>query len=190
MITLIVVNLKARLQPMHRHNLEDGFEEFCQENNIPLEIVGGGTQISDNGEPLECDIEIGGTENHQLTSDDVTIVRDFFSSTFAPNGSKLQILHEGQEKAETIDIGNLEGLSLIMNGTELPDEVYEQNDINHVVEKCEELMAGIGEFHSYCETQDTMLYFYGESFEKMKQAILPFTADYPLCQKSKIEQIA
>ena len=34
------------------------------------------------------------------------------------------------------------------------------------------------------------LYFYGSSFAEMKQRIEPFIATYPLCQKSRIEQIA
>ncbi len=39
MIDLIVVNLKARLQPMHRHDLEDVFLETCQEKKTPLDVV-------------------------------------------------------------------------------------------------------------------------------------------------------
>lgn len=36
----------------------------------------------------------------------------------------------------------------------------------------------------------TALYFYGISFAEMKKKIEPFIATYPLCQKSRIEQIA
>lgn len=34
------------------------------------------------------------------------------------------------------------------------------------------------------------LYCYGRSFEAMRAAIAPLLAGYPLCQKSRIEQIA
>ena len=49
----------------------------------------------------------------------------------------------------------------------------------------------IGRFYSYWEGNEwTALYFYGVSFVEMKQKIEPFIASYPLCQKSRIEQIA
>ena len=193
MIDVIVVNLKARFQPMHRHDLEDEFLEYCENQQLNLEIVGGGTQIdNESGEPLECDIEIGGTQNHQMTDTDIKSVAQFFNNTFAPKGSSLQIFYQDVEEPKVITIGHLEGLSLMMNGTDLPNEVYENHDINDVIEKCNELMVGgdLGQMYSYCESQHTYLYFYGKNFELMKSAITPFLGNHPLCQKSKITQIA
>ena len=55
----------------------------------------------------------------------------------------------------------------------------------------ESAMDGIGRMYSYWEGQKyTVLYFYGTSFIEMKKRVEPFLAKYPLCQKSKIEQIA
>lgn len=55
----------------------------------------------------------------------------------------------------------------------------------------ESAIDGIGRFYSYWEGNEwTALYFYGVSFVEMKQKIEPFIASYPLCQKSRIEQIA
>ena len=90
-----------------------------------------------------------------------------------------------------IEVGTLEGLAFYVNGTDLPDEIYESCDINHVIEQMESAMNGIGRFYSYWEGNEwTALYFYGVSFVEMKQKIEPFIASYPLCQKSRIEQIA
>ena len=90
-----------------------------------------------------------------------------------------------------IEVGTLEGLAFYVNGTDLPDEIYESCDINHVIEQMESVMNGIGRFYSYWEGNEwTALYFYGVSFVEMKQKIEPFIASYPLCQKSRIEQIA
>jgi hypothetical protein len=104
----------------------------------------------------------------------------------APKGSKL-ILANGRE----IPFGVHQGLALFLNGMDLPDEVYANSDINHVIEECERLMEGGGKMLSFWEgSQDTALYFYGISYVQMKTAIAPFVATYPLCQQARIEQIA
>ena len=45
-------------------------------------------------------------------------------------------------------------------------------------------------FSYWTGNKETALYFYGENFERMKSAIQPFVDSYPLCQKSRIEQLA
>ena len=88
-------------------------------------------------------------------------------------------------------MGTLEGLAYYSNGADLPDEIYQTCDINYVIEQMEQAMEGIGRMYSYWEgSTDTALYFYGTSFAEMKEKIEPFIASYPLCQKSRIEQIA
>jgi hypothetical protein len=103
----------------------------------------------------------------------------------APKGSKLIL-----EKRE-IPFGVNEGLAVFLNGMDLPDEVYRDCDINHVIDECERLMGDGGKMLSYWQgSRDTGLYFYGPSFAKMKAAVEPFLASYPLCQKCRTEQIA
>jgi len=52
-------------------------------------------------------------------------------------------------------------------------------------------LEGIGRMYSYWEGSTyTALYFYGLSFSKMKESVETFIAQYPLCQKCRIEQIA
>lgn len=190
MIEYIVVNLKARLRPIHRHDLEDAFLEDCKKHNLALDIVGGGTLQAHNGEPLECDIEIEAIDNHQINDNDIQEICDFFNTVFAPKGSSLQVYEQGHDEPKSIAIGHLEGLSLRLNGQDLPAEVYQNNDINEVIAKCNELMTDIGEMHSYFETNHSYLYFYGTSFNVMKNAIQAFVDTHPLCQQCKIEQIA
>ena len=63
--------------------------------------------------------------------------------------------------------------------------------VSYVIEQMEQAMEGIGRMYSYWEGSTyTALYFYGTSFAEMKEKIEPFIASYPLCQKSRIEQIA
>ena len=158
----LTLNLNSRLQPMHRHDLEDALQEILEKGKLG-EVTGGGTLQSPHGEIVSCDI-IG-----------------------IPKGSALLCTAPEMK----IEVGTLEGLAFYVNGTELPDEIYGSCDINHVIEQMESAIDGIGRFYSYWEGNEwTALYFYGVSFVEMKQKIEPFIASYPLCQKSRIEQIA
>ncbi len=57
---------------------------------------------------------------------------------------------------------------------------------NGEIEQMESAMKGIGRLYSWWEGAEyTGLYFYGTSFEDMKQKIQPFISNYPLCQKSR-----
>ena len=106
-----------------------------------------------------------------------------------PKGSKL-ILSDTADQKE-IPVGRLEGLALYLNGTELPAEVYKSCDINYAIEQMEERLSGIGRLYSWWEgPSETALYFYGEGYKKMLDAIKDFIEEYPLCQKCRTEQIA
>lgn len=180
----LTLNLNSRLQPMHRHDLEDALQEILEKGKLG-EVTGGGTlQNPQTGEIVSCDIEIHLNDDKQ---DSVNRLVELMNIIGIPKGSAL--LCTAPEIK--IEVGTLEGLAFYVNGTDLPDEIYESCDINHVIEQMESAMNGIGRFYSYWEGNEwTALYFYGVSFVEMKQKIEPFIASYPLCQKSRIEQIA
>ena len=85
----------------------------------------------------------------------------------------------------------MRGSAFSLDGQTLPDEVYEQGDINHVIEEMGRLMGEKGDFRGYWEgSKEVALYCYGPSFAAMRDAIAPFLNEYPLCQGARIEQIA
>lgn len=177
----LVLKLNARFQPKHRFELEDALQEILEEEHMG-EITGGGTAQKRDGEIAYCDIEINLTNDKK---DSVKWLADLLNRIGIPKGSVLQGLEP------EIQVGTLEGLAYYLNGTELPKEVYETCDINYVIDQMERAMKGIGSMYSYWEGNAyTALYFYGKSFLEMKRSIEPFIAEYPLCQKSRIEQIA
>ena len=138
--------------------------------------------MAENGEVSFCDIEINLNDN---SNENVEKLAQIIDDIGIPKGSFLKA--EGLDRA----VGTLEGLALYMNGTELPEDVYKTCDINHVVKKANELIAGIGKMYSHWQgPQDTALYFYGTSFADMKEKTEPFLAEYPLCQKCRVAQIA
>lgn len=177
----LTLKLNARFQPMHRHELEDALQEILEKEHMG-EVTGGGTAQNPDGEIAYCDIEI------HLANDELDSVKwlvDLLNTIGIPKGSILQGVDP------EIEVGTLEGLAYYSNGVDLPDDVYQTCDINYVIEQMELAMKGIGSLYSYWEGANyTALYFYGSSFAEMKQKIEPFIVSYPLCQKSRIEQIA
>jgi len=180
---IIVVTLNARLQPMHRHELEDAFDAIAEREKIPAKIAGGGTLLEKNNEITNCDIEV---EINNLNNSIIESVKSLFSAMLAPKGSYLT-LPDGKK----IPFGEHEGLGLYMNGTDLPEEVYKTCDSNFVYSECEKLIEGVGTINSHWQgPTETALYMYGKNFEEMKSRISSFVAEYPLCQKCRIERIA
>lgn len=176
----LTLKLNARFQPKHRFELEDALQEILQKKQLG-EVTGGGTAMNAEGEILSCDIEI------QLCKDDSDCVEwlaALLNRIGIPKGSVLQGIEP------EIKVGTLEGLAYY-NSVDLPDEIYQNCDINYVIKQMEQAMEGIGRLYSWRELNAyTALYFYGTSFSEMKEKIASFIAEYPLCQKCCIEQIA
>lgn len=177
----LILKLNARFQPKHRFELEDALQEILEKKQLG-EVTGGGTFQKSDGEITYCEIEI------HLVNDNLDCIEwlvAWLNKIGIPKGSVLQ----GVEPE--IQVGTLEGLAYYSNGVDLPDEIYRTCDVNYVIEQMEQAIEGIGRMYSYWEGNTyTALYFYGTSFSEMKEKITPFIAEYPLCQKCRIEQIA
>lgn len=69
--------------------------------------------------------------------------------------------------------------------------VYQNSDINHVIEQAGILLGDKGAMLSHWEGgSETALYFYGDSFNEMNQLISELLNSYPLCEKCRVVQIA
>ncbi|MEY0578559.1 hypothetical protein [Providencia manganoxydans] len=183
-MTAMTVTLKARIEPERRADLEDAFTQVMQGMGKEIQVTGGGTLLSDNGEAEECDIELAVAD---ASDENISLIIQLFSSMLAPKGSRL-VIH-GEDTV--IEFGDEEGLALYFNGTELPDEVYENSDINEIFDKLDEAVEEIGAIHGVWEgPTETAFYFYGTSFAEMSALIQPVIDSFPLCEKSRIVQIA
>lgn len=175
----ITLHLNMRLMPIDRGSLfEDPIDSVLKKYDLG-EVTGGGTLASKERMPLSCDIDISikksKIENFKSFLHDI--------NTMA-KGSYIE--YDGKREG----IGSLEGLSLILDGTGLDENVYKENDINDVIADIDSLIKGKGEYHSYYNgEQNTNLYFYGNSFDEMKAIIEEYAKTSPLCENSKIEQI-
>ncbi|MBQ8556630.1 MAG: hypothetical protein IJ438_12285 [Clostridia bacterium] len=177
----VTVALNARYQPIDRSAYVELTERFLKEKGWGRLGGGEGTMLSPEGVPVACDFDILISPDKL---EDVTAALD--KVFFVPKGSRLVI---GDEERP---IGQQEGLALHLNGTDLPREVYQNNDINATIEKLEaHLGEERGRFLSFWQhAQGAALYFYGPSYADMKAALEEVIPDLPLCEKSRIEQIA
>lgn len=177
--------LNARLMPMDRgERYEDPLQEAFDENGFG-QITGGGTLQRENGEIEYCGIDI----DFFNLEEGVPFVCEFLASQGAPQGSLLQFEVDGEK--QEVPFGFLEGLAIYFNGTDLPDEVYANCDINYVYDELTRLLDDRGEVQSHWQgPTETALYLYGYSVDEMKDLIADFMAEYPLCQKSRYEAIA
>lgn len=85
----------------------------------------------------------------------------------------------------------MEGLGLYINGTDLAPEVYRDNDINELIDTLMDQIKPHGEMQGFWQgPRETALYFYGESAQQMQAAMAEVIAVHPLCQQSRLVQIA
>jgi hypothetical protein len=182
--TLIVARLNDRAQPMDRGELYEDPLQAVLTRHRAGSVVGGGTQLTEDSEIAFCEIEI---ELQEPAADRIALVKQTLEDLGAPKGSKLLLEAEGKE----LPLGKYEGLAVYLNGTDLPDEVYEQCDSNFVYDEFNRLLGPDGKVHSHWDgPTETALYLYGPSFETMKNRIAGFLASYPLCQRARVVQLA
>ena len=176
----VLLHLNARLQPVHRVEFfEEVLEELIAKYKLG-QFMGGGTLQSASGEIVSCDVEM------MIRKDKLEQFLTFLHEMDnIPKGSTMIVGNEERE------IGFAEGLALYLNGTELPPEIYENCDINYLIELLEDALEDLVQAFSYWEgNRDTALYYYGSSYEEIKEKIMPIVESYPLCALCKIERIA
>ena len=181
----VTARLNAKLQPIDRGDYyEDPLADTLKAANLG-EVTGGGTQLTDEPCGIEfCDLEI---RMDEITEEGLAVIIKRLNDLGAPKGSRLIIDSTGKQ----IPFGVTEGLAVYLNGTDLDDDVYRSCDVNFVIDEFDRLLAGKGAFRGYWEGgAETALFCYGASYGQMKAALEPFLADYPLCEKARVEQIA
>ena len=184
--TFIVIQLNDKIMPIDRGiQYEDPLFDFLEEKQYG-EVTGGGTMQLKSGEIQYCDIEVliyEGNDVQRITDEIIHKLEELG----APKGSHLTI----DDSEEPIHFGSKEGLAIYLDGVNLPDHVYAECDSNVVLDELSKRVGYDGEVQRYWQgNTETAFYFYGESYEAMKNAISDFTSTYPLCENARIVQIA
>ncbi len=184
---MVIARLNAKVQPIARYEIfEDPLSERLGAENAG-EVTGGGTQMADEPHGIEyCDLEIVLADD--TTNDHLVALLEEIG---VPKGSSLIDPESGDVLCT---FGTLEGLALFLNGTDLPDEVYAESDVNDLIEEIDTALGGVGEagelLGHWDGSRETGLYFYGPDFEAMRSTVEGIRARWPLAEKSRIEQIA
>ena len=184
--SLILVTINDKIMPIDRGEIyEDPLDDYIQANRIG-EVTGGGTLQKETGEIEYCDIEIR-LNDEKIIDNDIKLIIDKLEELGAPKGSKLTIKTTDQ----TIQFGKKEGLGIYLDGVNLDADVYKNSDSNVVVSEIKRLVNDNSEIVRYWEGEnETGLYFYSDSFDKMTKSINEFLNKYPLCKGARIERIA
>ena len=174
------VHLNARLQPMHRgERYEEPLEPVLARLAPGSEVVGGGTLTSEEGEPLSCDIEL------HLTDDGMAHATELIralESLGAPRGSTWSV-----GDGTPVPFGTSEGVAVYLNGTDLPDEVYRDNDVNDLISQLLDRVGDEGDLHSWWEgPHESALYLYGRSAAVIKDRGADVLAVHPLAQRCRV----
>jgi hypothetical protein len=177
------VHLNARLQPTHRHSLEDALQEALHERAPGWQVDGGGTLLSKAGEPLSCDIEVEAT--HAPRGDVLAVAVEIMNAHGAPRGS-YAIFDDG----EPVALGTTDGLGLYLNGTDLPAAVYANSSADELIDLLAERLGSDGAIMSYWQgPTETALYLYGPSADVMRERISSVLAMYPLAHDCRLVTI-
>ncbi len=181
----VYAHLNARIMPVDRgERFEDPLADALAEKGFG-EVTGGGTMQSSEGEIEFCGIDIDLFDARE----GVPFISDFLTQCGAPKGSKLE--YELEEKKIEASFGEVEGLAIYLNGTDLPANVYQECDINEVVAQINRLLDKHGAIGGYWQgPKETALYLYGASATAMQKRIAGYMAEYPLCQRARVVQIA
>jgi len=177
--------LNARIMPLDRgERYEDPLDEAFAKNGYGR-VTGGGTMTAKGGEIEYCGIDIDLFD----VPNGVPFICDFLARCGAPRGSKLQYEVDGQ-KIE-VPFGAAEGLAIYLNGTDLPDEVYKECDVNQVYQEINRRLGDRGAIQGHWQgPTETALYLYGSSADEMRSLISSYMAEYPLCQRARVVTIA
>lgn len=181
---LIIAQLNARLQPADRaEHFEEALDDKLRGTKTG-EITGGGTMQRETGEVEYCDIEM---RLLQASPEMEGMIIETLEALGAPKGSKLEVGDDHQ----VVAFGVNEGLAVYLNGTDLPVETYQRCKIDFVRSEFDRLLEGQGQvFSTWQGPTGTALYMYGPSFVEMHKCLADFLHSYPLCDKSRLEQIA
>jgi len=182
---LVIVTIPEYIEPMDRgERYEYPLIERLEETGLG-QLTGGGTRMNKASQILSVDLEL------RLANLDsaVAFCASELESYGAPKGSRM-VFGDAPNRT-TVGFGKMEGVALVLDGVNLPAEVYEEYGLDELLDVLEpELEGGVGELHG-CNTLDetTELYFYGPSADKILEVIAGVQSVVPLCQNSTTRKI-
>ena len=180
----LFITLNARLRPLDRgQRYEDHIEKVLESRFPGSSVTGGGTLLGADREPECCDFELDVEGDGQAATE---LVIAALEAAGAPKGSQARL-----DDGTPVVFGSTEGVAIYLNGTDLPDEVYETSDVNDLVAALLETLGSEGDMQSYWEgPRETALYLYGLSAARIRELVCDVLARFPLAQRCRVVTLA
>lgn len=177
----VTVRIPARLQPAHRDDLiVKPISELMRHVSPRTRLAAKETVVTQHGEPVEAvlDWEV------ELSDAEHVVTRLLDLEAGLPRGSTVEI----NGKAATF--GELDGLAVYLNGTELADDVYAQADLQAIVEDLQQHLGRTGQLWSWWQGEaETALYFYGPDAAAIRSALEERSQQHPLMERCRMERL-
>ncbi|WP_428232467.1 hypothetical protein [Flavobacterium sp.] len=176
----IVIQINDKVAPLDKRNLYLlPLNDLLSKKNYG-EISGGGILKEEPGEIIFCDIHVK-LYDEQISENLLKDIMGFLENCGAPKGSKIIIENTHQE----IPFGKKEGIAIYLDGNNPGEKIdfvlSEISKRTNTTQSAERYWKG---------NSTTGLYFYGQSFEKMKTEVSHFMSAHPLYKSARIAQIA
>ena len=174
----IKIVLNMFLLPNERRNIEFLTDELLVSNKLG-EVTGGSTFQKKNGEVYKCEIYIR-LKDEASFDPFLELIKDV---SFA-KGSRVE------SSTRRVEVGDFEGLALYLNAGDLSEDVYKNNNYDDVISKLCETLGDDGVFlGTNIIDKYFILYFYGKSYDTIRQKIVPALKENPLCEEYRVKQV-
>lgn len=174
----VVVTIWEHIEPIDRG---DRYEEpLWDAIEGAGHVVGGGSQFSrkDGIEFVNIEIELA-------SLDSIPLVKSTLEAQGCPKGSEVRYTIDGRDVIE--EFGVTECVCVFLDGVNLPDEVYQETDIDELAGQLSEALGESGEIRgSWAGETETSIFLFGNEAEETYSRVEPVLNSYPLCQNARI----
>jgi hypothetical protein len=176
---VVIARVHEYIEPIDRGaRYEDPLQTVLEQRGVG-QVTGGGSQLNEQGGIDYADVEI---EVANL-DDALGVVTGALEAAGAPEGSELIDAADGRVLRE---FGKQQCLAVFLDGTSLPDEVYESLDFDAVVAEIG-AAAGPASFHGFWQgEEETGLFFFGPNAEAMFPRVEPVLRRLPIGQNARV----
>jgi hypothetical protein len=176
---VVVARVHEYIEPIDRGaRYEDPLQAVIEPRGLG-QVTGGGSQLNEHGgiDYADVEIEVANLE------DALQVVISALEEAGAPEGSELI---DGADGRVLTKFGKQQCLAVFLDGTSLPNEVYEQLDFDAVVAELG-AAAGPDSFHAFSQgEEETGLFFFGPDAETMLQKVEPVLRRLPIGQNARV----
>ena len=179
---LVIARLPEHIGPIDRgERYEAPLKDALAIRELGV-VTGGGSQLTPTAEIGFVEVELALADLDGA----LDVVKRILEEAGAPVGSQLLFERNGTDVE--LPFGVQEAVTLYVDGVSLPDEVYEQLDLDEFMERLAQAVESAGgeSRTTWSGATETAFYHYGPSADAILGALQPVFDAYPVCQNARI----